>query len=99
MLEKFVFNPTVATIITFLVVAIVAFVRGTVRSGAACDTEMKAIKELYEVQMSDMRDRVQIANERADQWMEIAMRATGAAKDLIEVARDRDRGPEREGRR
>lgn len=94
MLEKLIANPTVATIIAFLVVAITAFVKGTVRSGASCETEMKTVKELYEKQIADFRDRVQMANERvevadrrADQWMEFAMRAAGAAKDIIEVTK------------
>ena len=94
------YTPTVVTIITMLTTTVIAFLRGTVVSGTVCekrevqlradfDKRLAQEREDFEERIAELHDRVRVANERADQLMQLAMQATGAAEDLITVAKNR----------
>lgn len=83
MLDKLVENPTVATIFVMLLTALAAFLKGTVRSGAAEDKRFSELRADYEKRLVDLREDfderllectklAEYERQRADRWTEIA---------------------------
>lgn len=90
MLDHIADNPTVATVITMLLVTVGAFLKGTILSGVSHEKQMTQLRADFETRLEQSEAREKKAEVRADQWMEVAMQATGAARDLIDVAKSRD---------
>lgn len=90
MLDHIADNPTVATIITMLLVTVGAFLKGTILSGVSHEKQMTQLRADFDERLDRAEELTRKAESRADQWMEIAMRTTGAARDLIDVAKNRD---------
>jgi hypothetical protein len=87
MLDLVAQNPTVSTVIGMLAGTVVAFYTGQVFSGSA----VAQIRKDAATREAELKQRIADEEARADRWMEIGMRATGVAGDLVAVAKKRDR--------